>query len=146
MKKKIKIVPREKWLWMPHAGHFIMGSSCRFHLNTKVGNYIVSTVGDYWPDSQIRKIHAQIHDPKWLQENSQLMGDYWDAAYFKRFGYEEIGLSRTHETMVFRAIKDPKNACCPFQMTSGEKDFRSYSDGKAAREGHYQMCVKWAKK
>lgn len=32
---------------MPHAGHFIGGNSCSFHLNTHVNGYIVSTVGEY---------------------------------------------------------------------------------------------------
>ncbi len=31
---------------MPHAGHWCMRDKCLFHLNTYVGEYIVSTVGD----------------------------------------------------------------------------------------------------
>lgn len=44
---------REDWIWMPHPGHFIGGFECRFRLNTKVGNVIVSTVGEYLPNHQI---------------------------------------------------------------------------------------------
>ena len=32
-KREIK---KDKWIWMPHAGHLIVGNDCRFHLNTKV--------------------------------------------------------------------------------------------------------------
>ena len=37
----------DKWIWMGHAGHFILGHKCRFHLSTYVNGYIVSTVGEY---------------------------------------------------------------------------------------------------
>lgn len=37
---------KSKWIWMPHAGHFIGGNFCQFRLNTWVGKYIVSTVGE----------------------------------------------------------------------------------------------------
>lgn len=37
---------KNKWIWMPHAGHLCVGDKCRFHLNTFVGKYIVSTIGD----------------------------------------------------------------------------------------------------
>lgn len=37
---------RADWVFMPHAGHFIGGNFCHFRLNTFVGKYIVSTVGE----------------------------------------------------------------------------------------------------
>lgn len=42
-------VPETKWRWYGMAGHFICGDKCLHHLCTKVGNYLVSTVGDYRP-------------------------------------------------------------------------------------------------
>ena len=41
------MVNKAEWVWMPHAGHLIVGELCRFRLNTKVGAWIVSTVGEY---------------------------------------------------------------------------------------------------
>ncbi len=41
---------KDKWVWMPHPGHFCGGSNCRFVMNTYVGKYIVSTVGEYRPE------------------------------------------------------------------------------------------------
>lgn len=148
MKKKIiKAVPKDKWLWMPHAGHFIMGHACQFHLATKVGKYLVSTVGEYWPDSQIRRIHAQVHDPKWLADNADLKGDYWDHAYAKRFGFEEIGASRKYETMVFKIKKSGGCKACPYTAAGGQDlDFEGYTEPEDAFAGHYKMCAKWAKK
>ena len=39
---------KDKWIWMPHAGHFCCSKWCQFKLNTYVGKYIVSTVGEYY--------------------------------------------------------------------------------------------------
>lgn len=137
---------KEKWIWMPHAGHLIVGNDCRFHLNTYVGKYIVSTVGEWWPERSVREIHAQVHDLKWLSKNKHLMGDYFDHAYFKKFGFMEIGLERTYETMVFRAKKDKVNKCCPWGMVSSELDIDGYNDAGDAYQGHLKMCQKWSKK
>lgn len=38
----------DKWTWYGHAGHLCAAYNCRFHLCTKVGGYLVSTVGDYF--------------------------------------------------------------------------------------------------
>ena len=131
---------------MPHAAHLIVGNDCRFFLATYVGKYIVSTVGEYWPDKVVREIHAKVHDPKWLSENEHLKGDNFDSAYFKKFGYEEIGLGRIYETMVFKAEKS-KIDCCPYEINSGsEVDFGSYNTPEEAFKGHMKLCKKWSKK
>ena len=39
-------VPINEWEWFGNAGHFICSNRCRFHLCTKVGKYLVSTVGE----------------------------------------------------------------------------------------------------
>jgi hypothetical protein len=38
---------RSGWKWYGYAGHFIGGASCAYHLCTRVGGHLVSTVGDY---------------------------------------------------------------------------------------------------
>jgi hypothetical protein len=89
--------------WFGHAGHFILGHRCRFHLCTQVGKYLVSTVGELWHERGSREIHARIVDPAWFDANRHRLGDDFDAAYFKRFGYDAIGCDRKYETMVFKA-------------------------------------------
>lgn len=42
-------VPKDKWYWCGYPGHLIVADQCRFHLHTRVGRVIVSTVGDYRP-------------------------------------------------------------------------------------------------
>jgi hypothetical protein len=145
MKKEID---KEEWVWMPHAAHLCVSRWCRFHLATKIGKYIVSTVGEYVPDSGARRIHAEIYDPKWYVENSDKKGDYWDAAFQKRFGFIEIGLDRTYETMVFRAKRaDGKEKCCPFRIANGsDLDSDGANDAQTAYKMHMKMCEKWSKK
>jgi len=137
---------KNRWVWMPHAGHFILGSKCQFKLNTYVGGYIISTVGELWNERGVREIHAEVHDLEWLKENKHLKGDYFDVAYFKRFGFEEIGCDRKYETMVFKARKS-KNKCCPYEIiVSEEVDFNSYDNPGEAYKGHLRSCMKWSKR
>lgn len=136
---------KDKWIWMPHAGHFICASKCQFHLNTYVGKYIVSTVGELWNERCVREIHAKVYDPEWLLENRHLKGDDFDYAYMKKFGFEEIGCDRKYETMVFVAKKSG-NKCCPYHIdVSKQVDFNSYNKPEDAHEGHLKLCNKWAK-
>jgi len=136
---------KEKWVWMPHAGHFILGDKCKFHLSTYVGKYIVSTVGELLGSDSSQHIHAQIHNPAWYAMHKHLLGDDFESAYFKKFGYQDIGADRKYETMVFKAKKGL--GCCPWRQQSGENfDFGSYSTDKEAREGHMKLCNKWSKK
>lgn len=145
-------VTKDKWVWMPHPAHFICSDRCRFFLATKVGKYIISTVGEYWPDSQVRKIHAEIHDKKWYLEQIQndVKGDAWDYAYMQKFGFESLGMDRLYETMVFKAEKMPEDigcGACPFKIESGSNiDFEGYNDAKEAYKGHMKMCRKYANK
>ena len=135
---------RENWVWMPHAGHFILGHQCRFKLNTYVGKYIVSTVGEYLPDSAIREILA-------LPRNIQLegMGDAREADWMKKVGFENIGLDRKYETMVFEAgpVCDVEDCMCgmPTLKTCRELDFIGCNTRKEANQNHIELCSKWDK-
>lgn len=137
---------KSNWVWMPHAGHLIVGHSCRFHVATYVGKYIVSTVGEYWPERVSREIHAQVYDPHWLEENQNRLGDDFDHAYMQKFGYEDIGANTKYETMVFEAAPD-ENDCCPWVMaTPRNLDSDRYNDPEEAMRGHLRLCEEWAAK
>lgn len=142
-----KIITKNKWVQLPHPAHFICSRDCRFVLATKIGKYIVSTVGELWQDSISRRIHASIFDKEWYTKNSELKGDNFDDAYYKKFGYEKLGSDRTYETMVFKCMRDKKNLCCGWKIASGSDiDFCGYNTAEEARKGHDKLCVKWSKK
>ena len=132
---------KAEWTWMPHAGHFICGSDCRFHLNTCVGHYIVSTVGEYLPDEGVREILAENRGVK-----IEGRGDYRRADYMKKIGFEEIGLNRKYETMVFPAKYVPGECCDYSPADFSELDMNGYNDAAEAYKGHLAMCEKWSQK
>lgn len=110
-------------------------------MNTYVGGYIVSTVGEYVPDSAVREIGAKARGV-----TLEGKGDAREADWMEKMGFEEIGCDRLYETMVFKAAKS-KDPCCPFRMVSGsELDFAGYNTAKDAYRGHLRLCKKWAGK
>lgn len=145
-----EMITRDNWIWMPHPAHFICSDKCKFFLSTKVGKYIISTVGEFWPERVSREIHAEIRDLAWHKKNNSLIGDEYDREYFDRFGYEEISCGRKYETMVFLSKKTTKEygcEACPFIIESGENiDMDGYNKPEEAYRGHIKMCTKYSKK
>jgi hypothetical protein len=138
-------VSATKWKWFGHAAHLIVGDHCRFHMATLIGDYIVSSVGEYWPERSSREIHAKYHDATWLASNQHRLGDDFDWHYMKKFGYETIGCDRKYETMVFRVTGKMCDCGCGLpKIIPSELDFDSYNDAIAARKGHMELCAKWA--
>lgn len=134
--------------WFGNAGHFICARWCQFHLTTQVGKYLVSTVGEYWPERSTREIMARTSDPIWIAANEQRKGDDFDSAYMRRFGFEDIGCDRKYETMVFKAGAPctAKGCSCGLPTIDGlELDFAGYNDAKAATEGHMKLVAKWSR-
>ena len=128
---------KENWIWMPHAGHFCCADRCEFKLNTYVGKYIVSTVGEYRPDSDVIKIC--------YPELSHLKGEVLKYKYINEYSCEDIGANRKFETMVFKAIKSGYK-CCPYKIVGIELDFKGYDLAKEACQGHLKLCKKWSAK
>lgn len=140
---------KENWIWQPHPGHFCLSDRCKFHLNTYVGGYIVSTVGELWNDREVRRIHARIHNPEWHELNDHRKGDDYDNAYFKQFGYEDIGYERKYETMVFKSKKMEESECgaCKYRIiVSKDVDYDAYNSPEEAYAGHMKLCKKWGSK
>jgi hypothetical protein len=135
-------VKRDKWVWMPHAGHLIVSNQCRFHLNTYVGKYIVSTVGEYVPDAPVREIEMQCRGKTLVGKGDARLADWFK----KNNGFEEIGCGRKYETMVFKAKKS-NNSCCPWEASDfSEIDMEGYNTPEEAYVGHLKMCKKYSKK
>lgn len=123
---------KEKWIWMPHAAHFIGGNYCRFKLATYVGKYIVSTVGEWEKDE---------YEKKW---------DYIDEDE-KNSPFKYINAIGPYETMVFKAKRsNEKHAdykCCPYDIIVQEEvETLSYKTATEAYKGHKKLCNKWSKK
>ncbi|GIV03687.1 MAG: hypothetical protein KatS3mg015_2517 [Fimbriimonadales bacterium] len=110
----MKKIPESEWVWCGYPGHFSASDSCRLHLNTRVGDYRISTVGDYRP-------------PHALEEEEP----------------QEIGLWRKYETCVFRVSGHGEHGEGVVEDWR-EIELRGYNDAVAAEEGHMELCRKYA--
>lgn len=136
-------VAPDAWRWFGHAAHLIVGQDCRFHMATVVGPWLVSTVGEYLPDSSVRDVLAQVRGI-----TLEGKGDERRADWMTKVGFEEIGYERTYETMVFRAGTPCTLPDChcglPQLADASEVDFSGYNSAGDAAAGHYAMCERWA--
>ena len=100
------------WVWQGVPGHFTCASECRFRLCTRVGKYLVSTVGELFREDQE--------------------------------GFQEIGLNRKYETMVFGDLLKC-NCGCGYSIPGNfsEIDFSGYNSSIDAQKGHMKMCKKY---
>ena len=117
------------WEWYGHAAHFCCGRWCRFHLATKVGPWLVSTVGEY--------IHprnsgaSEKSEAEWLKDNHP---------------GEDIGFGRKYETMVFKAGAACECGCGLPTIDGHEIDCRGANTATDARANHMALCAEYALK
>lgn len=112
---KPKRVPESEWEWFGLPGHFVGGMDCRFHMLTKIGGYLVSSVGAYFPDGS----RAESDEPKW------------------------IGHGRKYETYVFK-VGEMCDCGCGQPMINQEDCGEVYALGSnnavSAQGNHMKAC------
>jgi hypothetical protein len=110
---------KSEWKWFGNAGHLCISNWCCFHLTTRVGEYLVSTVGEYYPP------HVnEILRPK---------------------APSDIGYKRLYETMVFKCGKVCECGCGMPTQAGNELAFMPYMKAGEATKGHMKMCEKYDK-
>lgn len=117
-KRRVKrYIPKSEWVWYGFAGHFIGGSRCRFHLSTRIGKYLISTVGGYRPLSS-----SGVDQPL------------------------SYGNDMFYETMVF-ACDGETPAGDPNVLDFGRELLcERYKDSKVAELNHHRICKIWSRK
>lgn len=114
------MIPQSKWEWYGYPAHFICANDCRFRLATKVGNYIISTVGD---------LHYE-HE----KDRRRTLGS-GDDSFF--------------ETYVFKAGArcGPPCGCNEARLADAcEIEGIRTPTAKKARETHMKLCKKYARR
>jgi hypothetical protein len=132
------------WVWLPHPSHFICAAHCRFHLATCVGDFIVSTVGEYVPPEGTREVLAACRGI--VLEGK---GDARERDWLRKVGFEDIGHMRKYETMVFHAVPAPADAKCGCRFHVGdwlELYGVGANDPEEAYRNHMTLCEEWAGK
>lgn len=126
----MSISPSE-WEWFGHAGHFICGQWCRFHLCTKVGPYLVSTVGELVHPRHSKG--SERAEAEWLKDNAP---------------GEDVGCDRKYETMVFKAGAPCSLPDCncglPTLDDATELDMLGANKAGDARDNHMTLCEHYA--
>lgn len=108
------------------AAHFIGSEDCRFHITTLIGEYVISTVGDYAPRHRVSTV----------DERPMVAGGRSVDAH-------TIGYERYFETMVFKTT-GPCDCGCGLPDHSGSNiDFAGYQTRAEANAGHEAMCQKY---
>jgi hypothetical protein len=107
---------RSDWYWSGYPGHFIGADSCCFSLHTRVGDYRISTIGDY-----------RLNSSSGVEK--QTLG---------------VGEKDFFETMVFELEDeiDPEAPEGAVKEWSG-RDCRRYAESREAERGHYEFCEKY---
>lgn len=121
---KKQTISAEKWKWYGMAGHFIVADKCLHHLCTRVGRYLISTVGNYYPNGSRIGLKSE---------------------------REEIGCGRLFETFVFDLGRKPGECECGCGLPKpqggmSEIDALPANDEKTADANHMKMCRKYARK
>lgn len=140
-----KKIPASEWVWFGHPAHFIGGFDCRFHMATKIGNYIVSTVGEYLPEHEVREMIAHLKGVKLTGTGRDRLDNY-----LVKVGFEELAYGRKYETMVFHAKKSKSvKSYSPWVIADATGlEVNGYNEAADAAKGHMRMCEmvsEWAK-
>lgn len=136
--------PKDTWKWFGNAAHLIVGSHCRFHMATQVGDYLISTVGEWVPPESMWDYNAE---RKGITLKGK--GDAREADYLRRVGFHEIGADRLYETMVFKAGEpcDAKECNCGIPTIDGhEFDMEPNNTKRDAQDSHMTLCHKWSRR
>jgi hypothetical protein len=124
------VTPQSEWEWFGTPGHHIMAFWCRFHLTTKVGEYLVSTVGELVHPVNLEGGQDAL---RWQRKN-------WPGA--------EVGCGRYYETMVFHTSSlceaDLCGQCGMPNHNGHGLDMLGYQTAAEANRGHMAMCRKYA--
>lgn len=146
MARLVTAVPESEWKWYGSPGHFILAFNCRFHMLTRVGGYIVCTIGENFPDAPVREIMAQSRGI-----TLEGKGDARIQDYMQKIGFDPMGASDCkYETLVFPYGHDCKESSCggcglPKPSTWTEIDGTRWMTAAEATKGHMGYCRQYAK-
>lgn len=121
--------PISEWIWDGHAAHLFVSEDCQFHMATRIGNYIISTVGEYLPKGEGKT--------RFTPPMDGVVPDGVDYSVYK-----EVGLHRLFETYVFHAKGEGMGNISDW----GEIDSLPANDHDTARKNHMDLCKKYARK
>ena len=113
------MIPVYKWKWQGHPGHFISANKCMFRMSTVVGKYLISTIGEYYPNLGNTRGEEVVREP---------------------IGYD----GQYYETYIFTVGESEMECGCAQVSDWCEIDGKRTSTAKEANLTHMEMCYKYA--
>jgi hypothetical protein len=109
------MISQSEWKWFGFPMHLCVARECVFHLATQVGQYVISTVGDYYPLINGRRVR------------------------------EQVGCDRFGETYVFKVDGQEKCGCPSIDLSEIDSTHYGENDRcTEMNAGHLAMCMKYA--
>lgn len=110
------MIDPKDWKWCGYPAHFCAARWCRYHLTTRVGEFIISTLGDYHPCSEKHEQDTLGAGPEDLYETMVMpvdreegcsvgAGKTWEPELQERFATSEAAEQRHMELCVLYAAK-----------------------------------------
>ena len=94
------MTPKNEWVWYGFAGHLSVSKRCAYHLCTRIGDRLVSTVGAFFPDRNSPM------EPIGVSPDS-----YYETMVFECHGEDEHGNpARATEVLLVRYYADSLDA------------------------------------
>lgn len=109
------MIPKSEWVWYGFPGHFIGGKNCAYHLCTRIGDRLVSTVGAYRPHrdeegfvplsiTEDSFYETMIFECDGETEHGDPNVTSWTALYTEHYS-ESIDAERGHRALCARVAK-----------------------------------------
>lgn len=114
-------IPESEWEWFGLAGHFICADRCQFHMTTKVGNVLVSTIGQYYQNREDKEMTAIGCDR------------FFETMVFTAGERCKIDTCQCNMPTI------------DWDAPGFEGAFEGYQTAGEATKGHMRMCHEWAK-
>lgn len=115
------MINQSEWVWYGQPQHFCASKDCHWHLATKVGRVLISSVGRYFPNGNMDGTDGEDLSPG----------------------------GRMHfETMVFEVTGACMcgHDCDFVSLNFNDLDCMRYHTAEEARRGHLETCLRWARK
>lgn len=109
------MIAEKDWVWQGHPGHFCCSDQCAFFMATRVGNILISTIGEWFPEDDKMKP---------LKFNT---GDMYETEVLRCIDGDA----------------EP-DYCAIVQSPIEYVHHEGYKTARAAHEGHMRICYKVA--
>jgi len=109
-----KMIPKSEWVWYGFACHFIGSRNCEYHLGTRIGNRLISTVGAYNPHEEESYVALGLDEDSFFEtmifecggedEHGNPIVPNWIELYVERYS-ESLNAERGHRALCERVAK-----------------------------------------